>query len=362
VRFRFAAAAALLLLGACTVPEPDRDERQAYEAALRDDSPAGSAADTATPAAVLNPLREAERASGGTMGVAAIHLPTGRRIALHGGDRFPMASTFKLAVALAVLARVDSGRIRLDQPVTIVPADFRLGPQPLADSVGRRGGTVTVRQMVRSMMVYSDNLATDKLMRMAGGPAAVDAHLRGRGIDGIRVDRYEAEVHWQYAGVRHVPPEAEWTLQRFDSVTSAVPPAQKDSAHAAFFADPRDTATPDAFVQLLGQVAEGRGLSAASRRFLLDAMQASVTGLRRIRGSLPESTTVADKTGTIGSSANDVGLMTLPDGSQVAIAVLVKGSTRPTEAVEPAIARAARVVYDHFAAAGTGTGAGTAPR
>jgi len=283
------------------------------------------------------------------MGVAALRLASGTRIGHDAGERFPMASTFKLAVALAVLARVDSGRVSLDDPVSISPSDFRLGPQPLADSVGPRGGNATVRQMLRSMMVHSDNLATDRLMRLVGGPAAVQAHLRARGIDGIRVDRYEAEVHWQYAGVRDVPPEREWTLRRFDSITSAVPRARKDSAHAAFFADPRDTATPDGFVSLLAQLARGEGISAESRRLLLDAMAASRTGLRRIRAGLPPGTPVAEKTGTIGASVNDVGLITLPDGSQVAIAVLAKGSARETARVEDAIARAARVVYDHFA-------------
>jgi beta-lactamase class A len=350
-------AAALLLLGACTVPEPDREQRLANEAkmAAQADTPVASTGSSAAAAESLPGIREAERASGGTLGLMAIHLPSGQRIGHNAAERFPMASTFKLAVALAVLARVDSGSMRLDQPVTLLPRDFRLGPQPLADSVGPRGGTVTVGQMLRSMMVYSDNLVTDKLMRMVGGPAAINAHLRSRGIDGIRVDRYEAEVHWQYAGVRDVPPEAEWTLRRFDSITSAVPRAQKDSAHAAFFRDPRDTATPDAFAALMAQVARGEGLSPGSHRFLLDAMEASPTGRRRIRGALPEGTVVADKTGTIGSTTNDVGLMTLPDGSQVAIAVLVKGAPLPTAEAEPAIARAARAVYDHFAGAGAGS-------
>jgi beta-lactamase class A len=344
------AAAALLLLGACTVPEPDRDERLAYEAKLAASADT-SAADTASsvPVISLPEIAEAERASGGTMGVMAIHLPSGRRIGHNAGERFPMASTFKLAVALAVLARVDSGSVRLHQPVTIAPSDFRLGPQPLADSVGPRGGTLTVEQMVRSMMVHSDNLATDRLMRMVGGPAAINAHLRGRGIGGIRVDRYEGEVHWQYAGVRDVPPEREWTLQRFQALTAAVPRAQKDSAHAAFYDDPRDTATPQAYAELMAQVARGTGMTPASQRLLLDAMRASRTGLRRIRGALPAGTVVADKTGTIGSTTNDVGLMTLPDGSQVAIAVLVKKSRLATADAEPSLARAARAVYDHFA-------------
>ena len=354
---RLLAVGMILTMGACAGPGPDGEEgaSAAGETMLVDmpQSPSGTASSDA-PAMAMSQILAAENATGGTLGLAAVHLPSGQRIGHNVAERFPMASTFKLALALAVLARVDSGSVRLDDRVELMPSDFRLGPSPIADTVGPRGGTATVRQMVWLMLYASDNTSTDRLMRMIGGPAAVDVHLRARGIDGMRVDRYEGDIHWQYAGVRDVPPEREWTLERFRTLTTAVPRARKDSAHAAFYADPRDTATPEAFVALLAQVARGEGLSSASHRFLLDAMEASTTGARRIRGALPEGTVVADRTGTIGTTTNDVGLITMPDGSQVAIAVLVKGSPRPTEEVEAAIARASRAVYDAFAGTSRG--------
>jgi beta-lactamase class A len=58
---------------------------------------------------------------------------------------------------------------------------------------------------------------------------------------------------------------------------------------------------------------------------------------------------VADKTGTIGRTTNDVGIITLRDGSHVALAVMVKMSTRTNADEERTIARAARAVYAHFA-------------
>jgi beta-lactamase class A len=342
---------ALLVLAACSA-EPDAEPRKEFEATV-----AISQRPSADASALDSVLAAIEAESGGRMGVVAVHLPSGRRVARKGGDRYPMASTFKVAVAMAVLARVDSGRVRLADSLDIHPRDFRLAPMLISDSVGPDGGRASVAQLVRLMMVAGDNAATDRLLRMLGGPATVMAHLRDRGIDGISVDRSEGEVHWQYNGVRDVPPEAEWTLERFERLTSAVPPARRDSAHAAFFADSRDTGTPEAFVALLGQLARGEGISAESRRFLLDAMQASSTGLRRIRAGVPAGTTVAEKTGTIGPCANDVGLITLPDGSQVAIAVFVRESARGREAAEAAIARTAGAVYAHFAGTASAAGA-----
>src|SRR4051812_36072013 len=77
------AAAPLLLHAQAGVPEPARAERGEVEERLE---------------------RIAAR-GGGRVGVAAIHLETGRRISLHGGERFPMASVYKLPIALQLLHR-----------------------------------------------------------------------------------------------------------------------------------------------------------------------------------------------------------------------------------------------------------------
>ena len=55
------------------------------------------------------PLRRLEReitraaqSAGGTVGMSAIHIETGRRIALNVRERFPMASTYKVPIAVFV--------------------------------------------------------------------------------------------------------------------------------------------------------------------------------------------------------------------------------------------------------------------
>jgi beta-lactamase class A len=337
----------LLALAACEpAPDPDyrgQDVRPVEEMAV-DTAAADSGALDSTFAAI-------ERQSGGQLGVSATVVESGRTVSYRAGERFPMASTFKAAVALAVMAQVDSGRITLDDSVDVMPRDFRIGPSQVSDSVGPRGGKTTIGALVRSMLLYSDNTATDRLMRLVGGPAAVRAHLASRGITGISVDRYEGEVHWQYNGVRDVPPDTAWTREDFNRRIAAVPAAAKDSAHARFYADPRDTATPDGWVQLLIQLQRGDGIAPRSRAFLLDAMRRSPTGMNRIRAGVPRGTEVADKTGTIGRTTNDVGLVTLPDGTHLALAIFVRNSTKSNEQVEPAIAAAARAAFAHFAAA-----------
>jgi beta-lactamase class A len=73
------------------------------------------------------------------------------------------------------------------------------------------------------------------------------------------------------------------------------------------------------------------------------------TGEARLRGILPEGTEIAHKTGTIGRTTNDVGIITLPDSAgHVAIAVFVKSSEKDVPARERTIAEIARSVHDFF--------------
>ena len=118
----------------------------------------------------------------------------------------------------------------------------------------------------------------------------------------------------------------------------------------------RNYSTPEAAVTLLKALFTGRTLSAASRQLLLDDMIASTPGPRRLKGRLPAGTVVAHKTGTDGTrngmtrATNDIGIITLPDGRHVAIAVFVKDSTAGAAARESVIAEMARAAWDRWAA------------
>src|ERR671927_139968 len=82
-----------------------------------------SASSAQTPAntATELPLRRLEneiarlaKAAGGTLGVSATHVESGRSVSFNGTERFPMASTYKIPIAVQLLYRVDRGDVRLD--------------------------------------------------------------------------------------------------------------------------------------------------------------------------------------------------------------------------------------------------------
>jgi beta-lactamase class A len=72
----------------------------------------------------------------------------------------------------------------------------------------------------------------------------------------------------------------------------------------------------------------------------------------RIKGLLPASTLVAHKTGSSGTengmtaATNDIGIITLPDGRHLAIAVFVSDSKADASTRDSVIARIARAVWD----------------
>ena len=287
--------------------------------------------------------------SGGVVGAVAVHIETGRRAALNPSTRFPMASTFKVPVAVELLHRVDLGEERLDRMIQIQPSDLHPGSGTLTSLFNQPGVALSVRNLLELMLLISDNTAADLCLRLAGGPEKVNARLRELDVDGISVDRPTALLIADVVGVEKLPPESEWNPQMFRSLMRAVPGDQRHQAMRRFDSDPRDTAQPDAMRALLEKIYARSLHKPESADLLLDIMRRCQTGDARLKGLLPAGAEVAHKTGTIGMSVDDVGILTLPDNAgHVALAVFVKSSEKEEKDRERAIAEIGRAVFDYF--------------
>lgn len=296
----------------------------AIEAALRglgSDAPPSPGADPAAARAgdaeLQTTLATIAADARGRVGAAAMVAETRRRIAFHGDERFPMQSVYKVPIAMAVLRGVDEGRLSLAQRVRVGKDDLlpREAHSPIRDE-NPEGVEVSLAELLRYAVSESDGTASDVLLRLAGGASKVQAHLAGLGLAGMVVANTEKEIV---------------------------------GAHDVQY---RNWATPVGAVDLLDAVRQGAGLSAASRSLLLELMTETTTGPRRLRGLLPAGAIVAHKTGTSGTSGgvtaatNDIGLVTLPDGRHLALAVFVSDSTADLEARESVIARIAQAAWD----------------
>jgi beta-lactamase class A len=286
----------------------------------------------------------------GTMGVGVLHLESGRSLFLNADAGFPMASTVKVPIAVQLLHMVDQGRLRLDSMIVVEQADLHPGSGTLTRLFDDPGVVLSVRNLMELMLLISDNSATDILLRVAGGGAAVNARLAALGVSGISVDRPTIELIGDAIGVSGLPPRAERTPATFGALSRALTDEQRRAAATAFYTDPRDTATPRGMTRLLEMIWKRQALSESSSALLLDIMYRCETGENRLKGLLPPQTAVAHKTGSLGIGvANDVGIIDLPGGAgHVIVAAFVKESKGPVQRQELGIAQVARAVHDYF--------------
>ena len=253
----------------------------------------------------------------GRIGVAAVDLNSGWALDVLGAQPFPLASTSKIAIAATFLEGVEQGRWSLTSefPLMIPVKSERFSS---ARAPVREGEYLPVIELIELMLARSSNPATDALLAVVGGPPAVNNWVRRAGIRDFRIDRDIA------------------TLVRDDG---EVDPATT--------IDQRDSATPLAMVQLLAGLHRGDWLGEQSRSVILSAMHRCSTGKRRIPALLPETVQVAHKTGSLSNTSSDVGIIKMPDGRALAVAIYVTGQGGKRER-EDRIASIARALYDGY--------------
>ncbi len=289
------------------------------------------------------------KASRGEIGLSLVHVESGARISIHGDQRFPMASVYKLPIAIELLSQVGEGRLTVDRAVPIGATDIR-ACCTLSRRHPRGGVTLTAGELLEQMIVESDNTAGDAILKLVGGPAVVERRMRTLWLEAINVNRYEGAIAFDINGVTP-PPESEWTLELQRRLLDEVSPAALRAGRARYTRDdPRDTATPDDMARLLVRLQQGELLPKAGTDWLLKLLARVKTGPRRLKGLLPPDTIVAHKTGTTDVVSNDVGIITLPGDSAIAghvvLAVFVTNG-RPAM-MQQTIAQLSGVAFEYF--------------
>lgn len=294
-------------------------------------------------------------ATGVTVGVSALHLESGRRVRFNGEQRFPLASTYKVPMAAYALHLVGTGALNPDELIEVRPEDrvisssiTRLFPHP--------GIRLSLLNLMEAMLIQSDNTATDVLLRSVGGGEAVTSWLREQGIDDLRVDRSTADLIRDYMGMPRSPSASasasqsmaeQYEAMSFDGLTEADWIGRYD----ALLTDPRDQGTPDAMTTLLAGLWQDAWLDAQFGEALRTIMGRCLTGSARLSGLIPsQQLPLAHKTGSLGGTINDAGVITLPDGrGTLVITVFTQSpSTLRAESGERAIAEVSRTLYDYF--------------
>jgi beta-lactamase class A len=252
----------------------------------------------------------------GTIGVFVRNLESGEEARLNAEKTFPMASVYKIPIMVQVFRDAEAGKISLDERIELRAEDRRPGSGLLR--LMTPGLKPTVSDLLYFMITISDNEATDLLLGRVGADK-VTASIRALGIADMSVDR-----------------PTQTLIQNWLA-----------SPNAKFIDDKRDQASPRAMVDLLTKIHRGEAAAADSCKKMIDILKQQQFR-ERIPRHLPP-TVVAHKTGTIGFTTNDAGIMTV--GSRhVALAIFtLKGDLKvPTESAQETIGLLARAVYDYF--------------
>ena len=177
---------------------------------------------------------------------------------------------------------------------------------------------LTLDEVLHFMVAGSDNIACDILLKQLGGPKEVNDYIHNLGINGISIIANEAEMH------------TGWKVQ-YDN-----------------WCEPKE------MTHLLEIFYKGKCLSASSTAYLVKVMEGTTTCPKRIKELLPEGTIVARKSGTSGTNdgitaaTNDVGIITLPNGSHLIITAFVSDSKAADTTRDAVIARITKAAWDEF--------------
>ena len=252
------------------------------------------------------------------VGVSIIDLQRGDTLSINGNEHFPMQSVFKFHIGLAALHLVDVGKLSLNQKYKVTKDDYYTSWSVLMRTYPEANVEVTLAELITWSVMNSDNIACDLLFRILGGPDKVNAFVNANGITDVAIVATERKMH------------NDWNVQ-FTNWT-----------------------TPTAMARLLKLFYEGKILKNESRDFLWKCMVETPNAPKRLKGMLPEGTVVARKPGTGNSNGevigavNDAGILVLPDGRKIILAVFVTRAKGEFTAIEAGIAKISRAVYDHY--------------
>jgi beta-lactamase class A len=347
-----ALAAAAVLLAGCQSPGPPAAPAPTLAVRTASAPPPTSPLPPPAPglAATLSALA---RGFDGRVGIAVEDLGDGSIAAVDGEAFYPQQSVSKLCTAIALLDAVDRGQRRLSDPVLVRREDMSVFHQPIQARLTDAGYPTTLGDLLIGAVAQSDNAADDILIRQLGGPAAVQAAVAGRGLDGVRCG---PPVHLLEAKVAGLEWRPEYSFgQAFWTARDTVDPAVRAARLNAYLADPDDGARPVAIVRMLGRLKRGELLSPASTDRLLQIMASTTTGPLRLPGGLGPGWSIAHKTGTgqdlgdLSTGQNDVGLLTAPDGRVYAVAVMIASTRQPVperQRLMSAVSRAVAAAHD----------------
>lgn len=292
----------LLLLASCGNEQPENDTATTVE------TPAASALQT-----TVDSIAKSVKAK---IAVASINVETGDIFYYNATDHVPPQSTIKFPVAIMIMKQVDSGKMALNKPFTLLKDELTIGTNSTLVKDLHGATSMSVHKLLEYMTHVSDNISFCGFTRHLGGAKQIEVYIKSTGLNDISVTPMEGRPYVDFNNMNGT-----WC-------------------------------TPQDMAKLMVKFYKGELMSKTSTDTLRSIMERTTGGTKRIKGLLPEGTVVAHKTGSSNTvdgktlAVNDIGIVTLPNGQHIALAVYVHDITGDMEYGEGIIAEVAKVIYN----------------
>ena len=254
-------------------------------------------------------VQEEEKRLGARIGVAVIDTKDGTRWNHRGDERFPLNSTHKAFTCAAFLNKVDKSQLALNQTVSVAPASLVPYSPVIEKYVAPQ--TISLDEVCRAAVSYSDNTAGNVITDAIGGPSAFTSFMQSIGDNKTRLDRKEPELN-------------EATPQ-----------------------DARDTTTPNAIAESLRKIIRGDALTVPSKTLLVGWMVQDKVADALLRAAIPKTWTIADKSGAGGHGSRSIVAVIWPDSrAPVIVGVYITQTVASMSESNAAIARMGKALAE----------------
>jgi hypothetical protein len=269
--------------------------------------------------ALVKQIQSIIKGKNATVGVA-VNFDGKSSFAINDNVEYPMLSVYKLHLAMALLDYLEKNNLSLNTEIHIKKESLLLNTHsPFRDKHPEGNITIPVSELLKYTVSESDNNTCDILFNYLGGPQAVEAYIKGLGIEKVCISCTEKDMHKD--------PEARYA----------------------------NWTTPSEAVELIELFREKQLYSPTYNKLLKELLVDTSIGSDKIKGLLPENLVVGHKTGNsfrnaqgIKAADNDIGFVTLPNGSGYSVAIFVKDSKEDDKTNAQIISRISRVIFENY--------------
>jgi len=275
------------------------------------------------------------------VGLHALHVPTGRQVAVNADEPMNTASVIKIPIMILAYRDAEAGLLHLDERYEVTLDNYRRGSGLIQTFTP--GLRPTIRDLVRQMIVTSDNIGTDIALGRVG-LMRVNEMLTQFGYQQTRINKSTGDL------VRRVFVLADPKYSTFtdrELYELGLPPIPEDELQQILERVAREPAewlgqsTAREMSRLLLQLLRGELASAATTEEMLDILRGQFYDSRLPR-FIKEQVLVAHKTGEAPPYViNDAGII-FHEGGPTVVTVFVNQNQETVLQVEEVIGRIAK--------------------